>query len=44
MRSNAALDFVISDQDMAALKRAHGQNYGEPTKFPVMGKKRLANA
>jgi diketogulonate reductase-like aldo/keto reductase len=44
MRSNAAVDFVISDDDMEALKRAHGQNYGEATKFPVFGKTRLANA
>jgi len=44
MRSNAAVDFVISDDDMATLKRAHGQNYGEASKFPVFGKRRLANA
>jgi len=44
MRSNAAVDFVIADEDMAALKRAQGQNYGEATKFPIFGKRRLANA
>ena len=44
MRSNAAVDFVISDEDMAALKRAHGQDYGEATKFPVFGKSREVNA
>ena len=44
MRSNAAVDFVISDEDMAALKRAHGQDYGEATKFPVFGKSREVSA
>ena len=40
MRSNAAVDFVISDEDMATLKGAHGQDYGEASKFPVFGKSR----
>src|SRR3954454_160308 len=44
MRSNAAVDFVISDEDMAALKRAHVQDYGEASKFPVFGKSRDVNA
>ena len=40
MRSNAALDFEISDDDMATLKRAHGQDYGQASRFPVFGKPR----
>lgn len=44
MRSNAAVDFVISDDDMATLKRAHGQDYGEASRFPVFGKSREVNA
>jgi diketogulonate reductase-like aldo/keto reductase len=44
MRTNAAVDFVISDEDMATLKRARGQDYGEAAKFPVFGRSRLANA
>jgi diketogulonate reductase-like aldo/keto reductase len=44
MRSNAAVDFVISDADMATLKRARGPDYGEATRFPVFGRSRLANA
>lgn len=41
MRDNAAVDFVISDQDMQTLKRADGNiDYGEAVAFPVFGKKR----
>lgn len=41
MRSNAAVDFVISDADMALLKVAeNGTDYGEASMFPVFGKKR----
>jgi diketogulonate reductase-like aldo/keto reductase len=41
MRDNAAVDFVISDTDMDALRGAHeGTDYGEATLFPVFGKKR----
>jgi diketogulonate reductase-like aldo/keto reductase len=44
MRNNVALDFVISDEDMATLKRAHGQDYGEAARFPVFGRSRQATA
>lgn len=44
MRSNAALDFVISDEDMATLKAAKGQDYGEASRFPVFGRSRRADA
>lgn len=41
MRSNAAVDFVISDADMASLKNARFvEDYGEANMFPVFGKKR----
>lgn len=41
MRSNAALDFTISDTDMAALKGIKGgTDYGAATAFPVFGKPR----
>jgi diketogulonate reductase-like aldo/keto reductase len=41
MRSNAAVDFVISDTDMAILKAAvNGTDYGVASLFPVFGKKR----
>ena len=41
MRSNAALDFVITEADMATLRNAQPINdYGEASKFPVFGKKR----
>ncbi len=43
MRNNAAVDFVISDTDMEALRGAQdGTDYGEAGKFPVFGKKRQA--
>jgi diketogulonate reductase-like aldo/keto reductase len=35
MRSNAEVDFVISDDDMAALRNVHAQDYGEHSAFPV---------
>jgi diketogulonate reductase-like aldo/keto reductase len=41
MRSNAAVDFVISDTDMVILKDAENStDYGEASMFPVFGKKR----
>ena len=40
MRSNAAVDFVISDADMEALKKAeHIKNYGDASHFPVFAGK-----
>jgi diketogulonate reductase-like aldo/keto reductase len=35
MRSNAELDFTISDGDMAALRALHIRDYGEDSAFPV---------
>lgn len=35
MRSNADLDFVISDEDMATLRRLHIRDYGDDARFPV---------
>lgn len=35
MRSNAQVDFVISDEDMAALRGLKAQDYGEHSVFPV---------
>lgn len=35
MRSNAEVDFVISDDDMASLKDLHAQDYGDSSAFPV---------
>jgi diketogulonate reductase-like aldo/keto reductase len=41
MRSNAAVDFEISDADLKALKNAKGDtDYGAAGAFPVFGKKR----
>lgn len=41
MRSNAAVDFEISDADMETLKNAAGDtDYGAASAFPVFGKKR----
>jgi diketogulonate reductase-like aldo/keto reductase len=41
LRSNAAVDFVISDADMERLKNARAiEDYGEASMFPVFGKKR----
>ena len=45
MRSNAAVDFLISDADMATLTDAeNGADYGEASRFPVFGKKRQSPA
>ena len=35
MRSNAEVDFVISEEDMAALRNLRAQDYGEHSVFPV---------
>jgi diketogulonate reductase-like aldo/keto reductase len=35
MRSNAEVDFVISDDDMAALRGLSDVDYGEHSAFPV---------
>lgn len=35
MRSNAEVDFVISEDDMAALRDLRAQDYGEHSVFPV---------
>lgn len=35
MRSNAAVDFVISDEDMATLRDLQARDYGESSAFPV---------
>jgi diketogulonate reductase-like aldo/keto reductase len=44
MRSNADLDFEISDADMAALRAENvAIDYGEASAFPVFGKKRHAD-
>lgn len=41
LRDNAAVDFVISDADMAILKGFDADtDYGEASAFPVFGKKR----
>ena len=40
MKSNAAVDFVISDEDMEFLKNMEQiENYGEASMFPVYGGK-----
>jgi diketogulonate reductase-like aldo/keto reductase len=45
MRSNAAVDFEISDADMEILKNVgDSTDYGEAAMFPVFGKKRKADA
>lgn len=42
MRTNAAVDFVISDADIESLKGVTGDtDYGAARAFPVFGKKRL---
>ena len=43
LRSNASLDFMISEADMATLKGADGTDYGEASAFPVFGKKRRSS-
>lgn len=35
MRSNAQLDFVISDGDLEALRNMPAQDYGDSSAFPV---------
>ncbi|BEV00876.1 aldo/keto reductase [Novosphingobium olei] len=41
IRDNAAIDFVISDEDMADLREADDRtDYGDAGAFPVFGKKR----
>ena len=35
MRSNAEVDFVISDEDMDTLKDLHDRDYGDASAFPV---------
>ena len=35
LRSNADVDFVVSDEDMAALRDLHAQDYGDSSAFPV---------
>lgn len=42
IRSNAQLDFVISQEDMATLEFL-GQDYGADSRWPVFGSKRRAN-
>ena len=40
MKQNADVDFIISDEDMQALKTIkHIENYGEHSFFPVFGRK-----
>ena len=40
LRSNIAVDFNITAQDMATLKMAEHDDYGEDSRFPVFGKSR----
>ena len=35
MRSNARVDFTISDDDMGVLRDLHARDYGEHSAFPV---------
>ncbi len=45
LRSNAAVDFIISDAGMATLRNAEPMtDYGEASAFPVFGKKRQVGA
>ena len=37
IRTNADVDFEISDNDMATLQSLEGIDYGEHAKFPVFG-------
>ncbi|MFE5777689.1 aldo/keto reductase [Brachybacterium sp. NPDC056505] len=39
MRSNAQLDFEISEEDMTTLRSMKGQDYGESSAFPVFSGK-----
>lgn len=40
LRSNIAIDFNITAEDMATLEAADHDDYGEASKFPVFGKSR----
>jgi diketogulonate reductase-like aldo/keto reductase len=45
MRSNAAVNFKVSDADVAVLRAENADvDYGEASAFPVFGKKRHADA
>jgi diketogulonate reductase-like aldo/keto reductase len=44
MRSNAAVDFEISANDMETLKSAKPTDYGEATKLPVFGERNRAKS
>jgi diketogulonate reductase-like aldo/keto reductase len=35
MRSNAEVDFVITDEDMSTLRELRAQDYGQHSAFPV---------
>lgn len=35
MRSNADVDFEITEADMEALRTLHAQDYGDSSAFPV---------
>jgi diketogulonate reductase-like aldo/keto reductase len=35
MRTNAEVDFVVTDEDVAALKNLHAQDCGASSAFPV---------
>lgn len=37
LRSNAAVDFTISDEDMNTLRDLHARDYGDSSVFPVYG-------
>lgn len=39
MRDNAAVDFEISEEDMAALSALRFADYGEDSRFPVFSGK-----
>jgi diketogulonate reductase-like aldo/keto reductase len=40
MKSNAVVDFIISEEDMELLKNVEPiKDYGEHSKFPVFGRK-----
>lgn len=45
MRTNAAVDFVISDADVESLKHVNGDtDYGAAAAFPVFGRKRRTDS
>jgi diketogulonate reductase-like aldo/keto reductase len=41
MKTNAEVDFVISEEDMEVLKNMEKFDYGEHSKFPVFGKNKV---